>query len=167
MKIRKRIVAKKALQTFVMYSVAVGGALTQVEIPEGDLTDKALLTLGVGVLAAVFRAVNNVRKTRKAEPRPAAYVNYKNLALFAVLLSLGLSGCITTTAPDGTVTQAVDTVALSTAWDRYERQQARRDGLEAERERAPVVRRVEIDSELVGLDRELRALAERLGVAVP
>lgn len=41
-----------------------------------------------------------------------------------------------------------------------------RAALEAERERAPVARRVEIDSELVGLVPEVEALAARLGLAV-
>ena len=154
-RVRKRITAKKALQTFVMYGAAVGGALTQVEIPEGDLTDKALITLGISTLAAVIRAVNNVRKTRR-KPTDTGYggVYYGTLGL---LLVAALAGCVTTTAPDGTTTTQVD---LTTAWEVWERYEA----LERERDAADAADRARIDAELRRLEPELREAARRLGL---
>lgn len=156
-RVRKRTTAKKAFQTFLMYSVAVGGALTQVEIPEGDLSDKAAITLGVSALAAVLRAVNNVRKTRKAPTRPAPYLDYSKLTVL-IALSLALAGCVTTTAPDGTVTQSLD---LSTAWAVYERYEA----LEAERAEAAPSERARLEAELRRLEPEMEDAARRLGLA--
>ncbi len=155
-RVRKRITLKKAAQTFLMYSVAVGGALTQVEIPEGDLTDKALITLGVSTLAAVLRAVNNVRKTRR-KPTDTGYGGVYYGGLLACVVALA-AGCMTTTAPDGTVTQSVD---LTTAWEVYERYEA----LEAERDAADAAGRARLDAELRALEPELREAARRLGIA--
>jgi len=167
-KVRKRTTAKKAFQSFLMYSVAVGGALTQVEIPEGDMSDKALLTVGVGVLAAVIRAVNNVRKTRKAPARPATYPNYRNLtAALLMALSLGLAGCVATQGTDGSWTVEVDRSALDDAWDRYEAMERRQTDLEREREQASPERAKAITRELEALDPEVRELAEVLGVDLP
>jgi len=164
-KVRKRTVVKKALQSFVTYSVAVGGALSQIDIPDGDLSDKALITLGVSTLAAVLRAVNNVRKTRASAPRAVPGVDYRNITAVLIVAGLTLGGCITTTAPDGTVTTSVDTVALSTAWDRYEAMDRRKTDLEREQEQASAVRRVEIADELRRLEPELDRLAVWLGIA--
>lgn len=162
-KVKKRITARKAAQTFMMYAVAVGSALATVEIPEGELTDKAALTLGVATIAAVLRAVNNVRKTRRA-PTRVNYVDYNRLTVVALVgLTAALAGCVTTTAPDGTVTRSVDVDVLSTAWSRYEAMQDRRAELERERQRADAQRRAEIEAELRRLEPEVRRLAEWLG----
>lgn len=161
-KVNKWITFRKAAVRGVQYAAVTIAALQTVPVPEGIGVERQVtVSFIIGAIGAIAKGIHNYRKV-SAKP-----VRYSGYALLLAGLSGLMSGCITTTAPDGTVTQQVDTVALSTAWDRYERQQARRDALEAERERAPVVRRVEIDSELVGLDRELQALAERLGVAVP
>jgi len=165
-KVRKRTVIKKALQSFVTYSVAVGGALSQIDIPDGDLSDNALITLGVSTLAAVLRAVNNVRKTRKAPPRAVPGVDYRNITVALIVAGLTLGGCITTTAPDGTVTTSVDTVALSTAWDRYEAMERRQTDLERERETATGPRLEAIRKELEVIGPQVRDLAEVLGVPV-
>lgn len=163
MRLLKRVTARKAAETFIKYAVVVGGALSTVEVPEGHLTDKVLLTVGLSAMAAVIRAINNVHKTNKAVAK-AALLKSASGYLLLVALSLALAGCVTTTAPDGTVTTSVDSAALSTAWDRYERLQEHRDRLEQERARADLPRRVEIDAELHGLGPEIDALAERLGV---
>lgn len=163
-KVRLGVTARKALLRGVQYAAVTIAALQTVPVPEGIGVSKQItVSFIIGALGAVAKGIHNYRKI-SAKP-----VRYSGYGLLLAALSMGglLSGCITTTAPDGTVTQQVDTVALSTAWDRYERMQARHDALKAERERAPVGRRVEIDAELVGLDRELDALAERLGLPVP
>lgn len=153
-RVRKRITAKKALQTFVMYGAAVGGALTQVEIPDGELSDKALITLGISTLAAVLRAVNNVRKTRR-KPTDSGYGGVYYGALLACVLAM--TGCVTTTAPDGTTTTGLD---LSTAWAVYERYEA----LEAERAEAAPSERARLEAELRRLEPELEEAARRLGL---
>lgn len=164
-RVRKRITLKKAAQSFLLYGVAVGGALSQIDIPEGDLTDKALITLGVSTLAAVLRAVNNVRKTRKAPARPAQYVDYRNLTVALIVpLSLSLAGCVTTTAPDGTVTQSVDHVALETAWARYERLERQQAELERESRAADAAERARLEAELRRLAPDLADAARRLGL---
>lgn len=158
-RVRKRITAKKAAQTFITYAVAVGGALATVDIPAGDLTDKALLTLGVSAVAAVLRAVNNVRKTRK-KPQTSGYVVAFAIAGLAGLLS----GCVTTTAPDGTTTTGMDPVALETAWATWERYEARRAALEAAKAEADAAERARIEAEIRRLEPEIARLAERLGL---
>ncbi len=161
-KVNKWITARKALLRGAQYAAVTIAALQTVPVPEGiGIERQVTVSFVIGVLGAVAKGIQNYRKI-SAKP-----VRYSGYGLLLAGLAGLLAGCVTTTAPDGTVTQSVDSVALSTAWDRYERQQARRDALEAEREQAPVVRRVEIDSELAGVDRELQALSERLGVAVP
>ena len=164
-KVRKRIVAKKALQSFVMYSVAVGVALSQIEIPDGDLSDKALITLGVSTLAAVLRAVNNVRKTRQAPSRPAPYVDYRNLTVLLIMAGL-VSGCVTTTAPDGSTVVSVDSRTLETAWSIYEATLERKQTLQAERDAAQAADRARIERELRALEPELqKAWLAAMGLA--
>jgi len=167
-KVRKRTTAKKAAQTFIKYAAVVGGVLSQVEIPEGDLSDKVLITLGLSTALSIIRAVNNVRKTRKAPARPATYPNYRNLtAALLVALSLGLAGCVATQGTDGSWTVEVDRSALDDAWDRYEAMERRQTDLEREREQASPERVKAITRELEALEPEVRELAEVLGVDLP
>lgn len=168
-KVRKRTTAKKALQTFATYAVAIGTAMTQVEIPDGDLSDKALITVGLSTLFAVARAINNVRKRRKAPEETAQpYIDYGKLtAAFLVALSLGLAGCVATQAKDGTWRIEVDQSALDAQWDRYEAMERRQTDLEREREQASPERVKAITRELEALEPEVRELAEVLGVDLP
>ncbi len=139
--------------------------------PADGSVDQLVVGVVTGIVASGVAAASRFIRNRikhRTVPAPRRPIGTPVLFLL-VSLSLGalLSGCITTTDRDGTVTTSVDTVALSTAWDRYERMQARHDALEAERGRAPVARRLEIDAELHGLEPELEAAAARLGIPVP
>lgn len=158
-KVNRWITVRKAAIRGVQYAAVTIAALQTVPVPEGIGVERQVtVSFIIGALGAIAKGIHNYRKISR---QPVRYSGY---ALLVVGLLTTLAGCVTTTAPDGTVTQSVDTVALSTAWDRYERLQARRDALEAERARAPVATRLEIDTELHGLDREIDALGERLGV---
>jgi hypothetical protein len=79
-------------------------------------------------------------------------------------LSLGLAGCITTTAPDGTTTTSMDPVALETAWATWERYEARRVELERQKREADAQERARLEAELRRLEPEIARLAERLGL---
>lgn len=139
--------------------------------PADGSVDQLVVGVVTGAVASGVAAASRfIRNRIKHRTIPAPRGTSRTTFLFILAgLSLGglLSGCITTRGQDGTVTTSVDTVALSTAWDRYERLLDRRDRLEAERQRAPVATRLEIDGQLVDVDRELAALAERLGLASP
>lgn len=156
-KVRKRTVIKKALQSFVSYSVAVGGALSQIDIPDGDLSDKALITLGVSTLAAVLRAVNNVRKTRNAAPRSVPAVDYSKITAVLLVSVAALAGCVTTTAPDGSTVVSVDSRTLDTAWRIYEATLERKQRLQAERDAAQAADRARLDAALAELEPQLQA----------
>lgn len=163
-KVNKWITFRKAAVRGVQFAAVTIAALQTVPVPEGIGVSKQItVSFIIGALGAVAKGIHNYRKI---SAKPVRYTSPSGYVLL-VALSLALAGCITTTSPDGTVTTSVDSGALSTVWDRYERLEARQDALEAERERAPVVRRVEIDAELHGLGPEIEALAERLGVVVP
>ena len=154
-KVCRRTTAKKAAQTFLKYAVVVGGVLSQVEIPDGDLSDKALITVGLSTALSILRAINNVRKRRKApETAEQPYVDYRNITTVLLVAGLAglLAGCVTTTAPDGTVTQSLD---LQTAWEIWERLDRERVKLEREREQADAAERARIDAELRRLEPEL------------
>ena len=162
MRVCRRTTAKKAAQTFLKYAVVVGGVLSQVEIPDGDISDKALLTLGVSTAFAILRAVNNVVKT-KAKPTTSGYV----IVLAMAGLAATLGGCITTQGQDGTQTTQLDPVALETAWATWERYEARRVELERQKREADAEERARLEAELRRLEPEIARLAERLGLAVP
>jgi hypothetical protein len=163
MRVCRRTTAKKAAQTFLKYAVVVGGVLSQVELPEGDITDKALLTIGLSTALSIIRAINNVVKT-KAKPTTSGYV----VVLAMAGLAATLAGCITTTAPDGTTTTQVDGVILETALTRYDRYVERKELLEREERAARAAQDAQrlalIQAELDKLDPEIAALAERLGL---
>lgn len=162
-KVDGRKTARKALESFVKYSVVVAGALSTVEIPEGELTDAVLLSVGVGAISAVVRAINNVRKTRQA-PTPRTV---RGWAVLLGLLTVGLSGCATVTGPDGMRTTTLDGAALvetlDTAFATWERYEARRKLLEEEKARAEAER----DAERVAIiEQELARLAPKLESAL-
>lgn len=156
-RVRKRTVIKKALQSFVTYSVAVGGALSQIDIPDGDLSDKALITLGVSTLAAVLRAVNNVRKTRTAGPRGVPSVDYSKITAVLLVAGIALAGCVTTTAPDGSTVVSVDSRTLDTAWRIYEATLERKQELQQQRDAAAAADRARLDAALAELEPQLQA----------
>lgn len=161
-KVNKLTTLRKALTRGAQYAAVAAAAIQTVPVPDTvGIDQKATVVFVIGLIGAIAKGIHNYRKISK---QPVRYSGY---ALLVVGLLAALSGCVTTTAPDGTVTTSVDSAALSTAWDRYERLQDRRDRLEAERQRAPVATRLEIDGQLVDVDRELQALAERLGLAAP
>jgi hypothetical protein len=59
---RWAITARKAAVSFGTYAGAIGAALATVDLPEGATGEGAAIALGIGAIAAVARAVNNVRK---------------------------------------------------------------------------------------------------------
>jgi len=152
-KVNKWITIRKSLFRGAQYAAVTIAALQTVPVPEGIGVERQVtVSFIIGALGAIAKGIQNVNKTKARRETLSGYL------LAFIGLSLGLAGCITSTAPDGTVTQQVDTVALSTAWDRYERLQERRDALEA----APPTPDVAV--ELAQVQAQLEALAARLGI---
>lgn len=124
------------------------------------------------LLAGAIPVVVNLFKTAKLEgnplkrlKRPSAFPNvYRGLLALALPAAM-LAGCITTTAPDGTVTTQLDPVALDTAWAAYERLEARKAELKALEAEANARDRARIALELQALEPELRAVARTLGLS--
>jgi len=66
------ITAKKAAIAFGTYAGAIGAALATVDIPDGDVGSSTAIAIGIGAIAAVAKAVNNVRKN-KNRSTPSGY----------------------------------------------------------------------------------------------
>ena len=159
-RVNKRITFLKAIQSFATYAIAIGAAMTQVEIPQGDLTDKALITLGLSTLAGVLRAVNNVHKRRKVKLTPhRAGVNINSLVILGAFLALSaaLPGCIMLRGADGSMTYRLDGPALETAWEAYEALVDRKANLEDAKRAARVSERAAIEKEIRALEAEIQA----------
>lgn len=149
-KVNKWITARKAVFTLLKIAVVAGGSITATQVTQLEAGGDVAVVAGMGIIGAVLRAWNNVRKQ---SDRPAVEYHTRGLLLILIpMLALGgmVSGCITTTQPDGTVVQQVD---VSTAWAIYEAVQAERARLEAERREADAAERARLDA-------QLRALAE-------
>lgn len=146
MKVDKVITLKKGLLRGAQYAAVVIAALNTVPLTEDvGVSTQATVAFAIGAIGAVGKAIHNYRKTKGRAPYLGSRSGY---ALLLAGLAVALSGCITTTAPDGTVTQQVDVDAISTAWERYEAVQARREALEREQATADAARRAEIEAEL-------------------
>jgi len=165
----KRITLKKAATTGATFLGLFLAGMATVEIPtDPSALDKALPAIGIAVAGAAWRAYRNMRKNPELTGNPLAGPNVPSGYLLAVAGLAGLlSGCVTTTAPDGTVTTQLDPVALETAWATWERYEARRAELEAAKAEADAQERARIEAELRRLEPEIRRLAERLGLASP
>lgn len=162
-KVNKWITARKAVFTLLKIAVVAGGSITATQVTQLEAGGEVAVVAGMGIIGAVLRAWNNVRK--QSERPPVEYHTRGYLMLLAPALCLGaLAGCITTTAPDGTQTVRVDGELLETAWDRYEALEARRIALEAEQDRADAARRAEIAAELRRLGPEIRSAAQDVGI---
>ena len=147
--------ARKALLRGAQYAGVAITALVAVPVPEDvGVSEQAAIVFGLGALGAVAKAIQNYHKTKKRKVQLGSTSGYM---LVLIALSLALAGCVTTTAPDGTVTQSVD---LTTAWEVYERYEA----LERERDAADAADRARIDAELRRLEPELREATRRLGL---
>lgn len=114
----------------------------------GEQLPMILGSLAVGMVPVIV----NVWKNREMDGNPlkkrSSYPSgYMWLAALAIPVA-ALSGCVTTTHPDGTITQAVD---IDTAWAIYERYQMERARLEAEKAEADAARRAEINRDLARL----------------
>jgi hypothetical protein len=103
---------------------AVGGLLVATLRGRGlSPWPEGMDVVAVGVVATVFgsavamlkRAKRNIKKNR-----------FLGLVVVAGLCLGGLSGCITTTLPDGTVVQSLDTAALKEAYGVYLLEEERR-----------------------------------------
>lgn len=164
-KVDKWVTARKAAETFLKYAVATGVALSTVELPDGELSDKALVSVGLGAVFAVARAINNVRKRSKV---PVGFRSASGYLLAVAGLAGLLAGCITTTSADGTTTTQLDPVALETAWSTWERYEARKALLEREKAAAQAARDAQrvaiIEAELDKLEPKINELADRLGL---
>lgn len=150
-----------ALGTYVVTTLQSGDiSLAQIVTAPQEQIPAVLGSLAVGAIPFVV----NVYKQRKVPGNPF-YVAPSYLPLVLCALALGgmVQGCETITHPDGTVVQQVDRELVETAWDRYDRMQARRIALEAEERTADAARRAEIARELRQLGVEIRAAAQDLG----
>lgn len=137
-----------ALGTYVVTTLQNGDvSLGQILTAPQEQIPAIVGALAVGAIPAVV----NMWKNRDKEGNPF-YQPQSYLPVVLAMLALGgmLSGCITTTQPDGTVVQQVD---VSTAWAIYEAVQAERARIEAERRDADAADRARLDA-------QLRALAE-------
>jgi len=154
-----------AIVTVVQVGVALSQGATLTDAAATGLLS-AIVTLGAAGAAGI-RAWWKNRKKHKP-PRNGGNVPYAGLTVLLVALSLGLAGCITTTAPDGTTTTQVDGVLLETALTRYDRHVARKELLEEQKqiakEKQDAERLAIIQAELDRLEPEIRALGERLGL---
>jgi len=164
----KRITLKKAAQTGATFLGLFLAGMATVEIPaDPSALDKALPAIGIAVAGAAWRAYRNMAKNTDKPGNPlGGGGNVPSGYILAVAGLAGLlAGCVTTTAPDGTVTQQLDPVALETAWATWERYEARRAELEAAKAEADAQERARIEAEIRRLEPEIRRLAERLGLA--
>ena len=164
-KVNKWITARKALTRGLQYGLVAVAALQTVPVPESvGAMDQATIAFGIAALGAVAKAIQNYRKTLK---KPVRYTSPSGLVVL-VALSLALAGCVTTTAPDGTVTTQLDGAALDTAWATWERYEARKALLEKEkaaaREAQDAQRLAIIEAELEKLEPKINELADRLGL---
>jgi hypothetical protein len=151
-KVNKLITARKALQTAITWAGVAAAAIASVPVPEDiGTSDRALVVTAIGIAGALFRAINNVRKTQK---KPMRYGSASGYMLAVAGLAGLMAGCVTTTAPDGTVVQSVD---LDTAWGVYERLQAERTRLEAERAAASAQERALIEAEIARVSAEIQS----------
>jgi len=165
----KRITLKKAASTGATFLGLFVAGMATVEIPtDPSALDKALPAIGIAVAGAAWRAYRNMAKNTDKPGNPLGGPNVPSGYLFLLAgLAATLGGCVTTTAPDGTVTQQLDPVALETAWATWERYEARKAALEAARAEADAQERARIEAELRRLEPEIAALAERLGLGTP
>ena len=158
-KVNKLRTLRKALVRGVQYAAVAVAALQTVTVPpDVGIGKQATVVFIIGALGAIAKGIQNYRKTAN---KPTQYSGY---IIAFVGLSLALSGCVTTTLPDGTVTTSVDHGALETMWDRYERLQDRREALEQAPDTPAVTVEIgEVDREIA----EARARLEDLGIAIP
>jgi hypothetical protein len=154
----KRITMKKAIKTgtMVLAAFAVGVGASEIPTdPEAIKTGGAGLALAI--IMATIRAYNNMKKHDDLEGNPLKRTSYPSGYMWLAALAIpvaAMSACVTTTHPDGTITQAVD---IDTAWAIYERYQMDRARLESEKADADAARRAEIERDLA----RLAPLAER------
>lgn len=169
----KRTMLKKAAKTGVTFLGLFVAGMATVEIPtDPSALDKALPAIGIAVAGAAWRAYRNMKKNEfdaNGMPMQGNPLNRNKNVPSGYLLAVAglaglLSGCITTTAPDGTTTTGMDPVALETAWATWERYEARRAALEAAKAEADAQERARLEAELRRLEPEIRRLAERLGL---
>lgn len=165
----KRVTLRKAASTGVTFLGLFVAGMATVEIPtDPSALDKALPAIGIAVAGAAWRAYRNMAKNTDKPGNPLGGGNVPSGYLLAVAGLAGLlSGCVTTTAPDGTQTTQLDPVALETAWATWERYEARRAELERQRAEADAAERARIEAEIRRLEPEIRRMAERLGLASP
>lgn len=163
-KVKIRTTLRKALLRGAQYAAVAAAAIQTVPVPDTvGIDQKASVVFIIGLVGAIAKGIHNYKKTSGRAP----FLGTRSGLVLLVAAGLALGGCITTTSPDGTTTTALDPVALSTAWDTWERLEKRKEDLERERAQADAQRQAEIVAELRTLEPELRRLAERLGVAVP
>jgi hypothetical protein len=162
----KRVTLRKAATTGATFLGLFVAGMATVEIPaDPSALDKALPAIGIAVAGAAWRAYRNMRKNPELSGNPLAGPNVPSGYMLVVAgLAAALSGCVTTTAPDGTVTQQLDPVALETAWATWERYEARRVELERQKREADAEERARLEAELRRLEPEIVRLAERLGL---
>ncbi len=161
MKVNKLITLRKALSRGLQFALVTTAAIESVPLPDDfGVNQKATVITVLSVIGAVLKAVQNYQKTSGKVPTyPSGHI----LALAGMAAALG--GCVTTTAPDGTVTTSVDHDVLQTALERYDALQARKAALEVEKARADAARQAEIIAALHELEPQIRDAARQIGLA--
>ena len=129
-----------------------------IEDPEGQLP-----VIASTLIAGLIPVIINTWKHRGKAGNP--------IPMLPILLALGLGAltlqaCVTTRSVDGTVTTSIDPAAVDTAFATWDRLEARRKALDAEKARAEAARdaaRVAmIEAELAKLGPVLEAAWERV-----
>lgn len=153
-RVNKWITARKAFTSLLKIVMVVGGSITASQVADLDAGGETAMVAGLAIVGGVIRGLNNVRKQSNR-----GNVEYHSLWLvaFALAASGMVSGCVTTTGPDGTVTRQVDAaitdqLTVETAWAIWESIQAERAELEAKKAAAKAEDRA-------ALERQIRLLS--------
>lgn len=118
-----------------------------------ELAVMVLAALAAALVAALSRAYANWVKNRVRSHVPDIF----GLVVVMGLALGGLSGCMTTTLPDGSVVRSLDTVAIERAWQIVEETRAR-EGDGGNREVQVEVNGVWMDEEMIREELERRGI---------
>lgn len=158
-KVDKWISCRKGITRGLQYAAVTIAALQTVPVPEGIGVSKQItVSFVIGVLGAVAKGIHNYRKI-SAKP-----MRYSGYGLLLAALSLAVCGCVTTTAPDGTIVQTLDTQAMTRAYEIFAKERPRTHVDSTPDDQGNVL--VNIDGTFWPAE-EVKAELERRGVKLP
>lgn len=148
----------------ILLWAALGALRQKGSLPWDEEQDQVVMGLAVTGAASVVAGIRQWWSNRKKHRTKSVYTPRNSTgAVIAVLIGLGaclggLSGCVTTTQPDGTRVRQIDPSAVDLAWEQYIRIQTERDrlaALQAEKDAAKEAARQERIAELERQAREI------------